>query len=448
MKIYDAVIIGGGPGGLTAAIAARKSYPDKSILLIRKDTIALIPCGIPYMFHALAKPEDDIIPDAALAKNNIDLVVDEAVDVQEHTIRLKTGEPVEFNKLVLSTGSYPFVPPIAGIDKDGVFFVKKDLDYLKAFKNRVVHAGQIVIVGGGFIGVELADELLNEGKKLTIIENMPGLLSLSFDEEFSNHIQQLIEDKGAQVILGKSVKEISGGAQATGVILEDGSKAPADLVVVSVGYRPQTELALQMGLEVDKRNGIVVDEYLRTSQKDVFAIGDCTAKRDFLTGDDSKLMLASTATAQARIAGMNLFSVKVIKDFTGTLGTFATSICDTAFGVTGLTEKQALALGIDYVVGRSETMDRHPGRMPGASQTVVKMIYSRYSHLLLGAQMSGGESVGEWVNMMSVIIQKKMTDMEIDILQIGTHPKLTPSPVAYPLMNAAVNAIIKEYQTK
>ncbi|RKZ23980.1 pyridine nucleotide-disulfide oxidoreductase, partial [bacterium] len=186
--------------------------------------------------------------------------------------------------------------------------------------------------------------------------------------------------------------------------------------------------------------------YMRTSMKDVFAVGDCTAKRHFLTGEYTKLMLASTAMAQGRLAGSNLFEIKVIKEFPGALGTFSTRICDVAFASVGLTESDAKRAGIDYVVGTNEAVDRHPGKLPDASRIYIKLIFARYSHQLLGAQIKGGVSAGEMINMLSVMIQNRMTDMEIDTLQIGTHPLLTSSPIAYPVINATVSAIMKWYK--
>jgi pyruvate/2-oxoglutarate dehydrogenase complex dihydrolipoamide dehydrogenase (E3) component len=154
-------------------------------------------------------------------------------------------------------------------------------------------------------------------------------------------------------------------------------------------------------------------------------------------------MLASTAMSQGRLAGSNLFSINIVKSFPGTLGAFATKVGGTALGAVGLTEAQAGQMRLEYVVGRSETMDHHPARLPGSSRVVMKLLFARYSHVLLGAQVIGGDSVGEVINMLSVMIQKKMTDMEIDTLQIGTHPLLTPSPLAYAVITATVDAILK-----
>jgi len=445
MKRFDVVIIGGGPGGVTTALSARNAYPEKSIALIRKEETALIPCGIPYVFHTLKTVDDDVLPDKPLNKNQVELIINEVteIDVLAKRIKFKDGEELEYDKLVLAVGSKPFIPPIPGIDKESVYFIKKDIEYLRKTKECIDKVEKVAIIGGGFIGVEVADELLRKGKKVILIEKLPYLLPISMDKEFGGMVSQLIKEKGSEVITGISVKEIVGGQRAEKIILEDSREFSVDAVIVAAGYRPNLKLAEKIGVKTDPRYGIIVDEYLRTSIKDVFAVGDCTAKRHFLTGEYTKLMLASTAMAQGRLAGSNLFEVKVIKDFPGALGTFSTRICDVAFASVGLTENDARKSGINYIAGINESVDRHPGKLPGASKIFIKLIFARYSHQLLGAQIRGGVSIGEMINMLSAMIQNRMTDMEIDTLQIGTHPLLTSSPIAYPIINATVNAIIK-----
>ncbi|MHA1772494.1 MAG: FAD-dependent oxidoreductase [Candidatus Thorarchaeota archaeon] len=447
MKKHDVVIIGGGPGGVMTALSARNTYPEKSILLIRREKTALIPCGIPYVLHTLSSVEDNILPDAPLNKNNIELMIDEAVNVDGDAkiIELKSGEKIEYDRLVLAVGTEPFVPPIPGIDLDGVYFIRKEMDYLKELKKRLGESKNIVIVGGGFIGVETADELLRAEKNIIMVEKLASPLPLSMDKEFGDMVGDILREKGAEVVTGLSVKDIVGNGKVEKVVLENGKEYPADIVIVAVGYRPNLKLAEKIGLAVDKRYGIVVDEYMRTSIKDIYAVGDCTTKRHFLTADYTKLMLASTAMAQGRLVGSGLFGIKVIKEFLGFLGTFSTKVCDVAFASVGLTEDMAKAAGIDYVVGTHEGPDRHPGKLPGASKVYVKLIFARYSHQILGAQIRGGDSVGEMINLLSVMVQNRMTDLEIDALQIGTHPLLTASPLAYPIISATVNAIMKWY---
>jgi len=380
--------------------------------------------------------------------NNVELIVDNVVGRRDNVLLLESGEEIKFDRVVLAAGSKPFIPPIDGIDKEGVYFIKKDMEYLRNLKEKVKESKKIVVIGGGFIALEVTDELLKLKKKVTVIEKLPNLLPLVMDNEFGDMAISILKDMGADIYVDTVVEKITGEGRVDGVVLTNGKKIDADIVIVSTGYTPNLELAEKMGLAYNENQGIIVDEYLMTSEDGIFAVGDCAAKRSCFTGDYSKIMLASTAMAQGRLVGSNLFKIKVMKVFNGTLGTFSTKIGNVSFGVSGLTESQAKKLGMDYVVGTNETVDKHPGKLPGASKVYTKLIFSRYSHILLGVQVKGGDSIGELVNMYSVIIQNRMTDMEIDTLQIGTHPLLTPSPIAYPAINAAANAILKWYKEK
>ncbi len=445
MEKMDVVIIGGGPAGITCAISTHNTYPDKSIAVIRSLPVSLIPCGIPYAMHTLQSVDEDILPDAPLKKIGARLIIDEVVGHEDKVLLLKSGERIVFEKLVLATGSTPLLPPIAGVEKDGVYVVTKDREALKVMRDRAEASSRVVVIGGGYIGVEIADEIRKAGKNVTLIEMQTQLLPVSMDSEFGEKAAEVLMTSGVEVLRNCRVDSFEGDESVRGVVLADGTVIDADMVIVSVGCKPNTVLAEKIGLEYDSRFGISVDEYLRTSDKDIFAIGDCAAKHDFFTGEYSPVMLASTAMAEGRLVGSNLFQIKVLRKYTGVLGSFSTKIDGIAFGVSGITERKAKSMGLDYVVGEATTVDRHPGKLPGGSQMHLKLVYARYSHTLLGAQMFGGDSVGELVNMFSVMILNKMTDMEIDNLQIGTHPMLTASPIAYPVITATVDAIRKWY---
>ncbi|MEE4270381.1 MAG: FAD-dependent oxidoreductase [Thermoanaerobaculales bacterium] len=441
MKEFDIVVIGGGPAGFATAMSARKTYPDKTLALIRKEETALIPCGIPYTMNRLEEVDDDILPDAPLEAAGIDIIIDTVVGRNGRRLQCAGGEEIRFERLVVATGSIPMVPPIRGLDKGGVFTVIKEMSALRTLKKAANQANDIVVIGGGYVGVEFADELLAKGKRVTIIDRLDHLLPQALDPEFCAFIEAAIADRGGELRLGTSVTDIKGGEHVEAVLLDNGQRLTCDLVIMAVGFKPNHSIGAKLGIEVSPGHGIKVDEYMRTSSPGIFAVGDCAEQHNCYTGENWPIMLASTAMAQGRLAGSNLYSIKVVKTFQGVLGTFSSKIGGTAVGVSGLTEVQAQRMGLEYVVGRARVPDRHPGTLDDVSIIEIKLLFSRFCHTLLGGQIKGGDSVGEMANILAVMIQNEMTDMEIDTLQIGTHPLLTSSPVVYPIITATVDAI-------
>jgi pyruvate/2-oxoglutarate dehydrogenase complex dihydrolipoamide dehydrogenase (E3) component len=210
-----------------------------------------------------------------------------------------------------------------------------------------------------------------------------------------------------------------------------------------MGYEPNSKLAADAGLDISDRGFVKVDEYMRTADPNIFAVGDCAEKRDFVTRKPSEIMLASTACAEARIAGMNVFKLSAIKTFSGTISIFATALGNTGFGVAGLTEKRAIEENLDIVTGVFEGIDRHPGSLEDSHAQYVKLVVGKESGVILGGEVFGGLSVGELTNTIGIIIQNRMTINALLTSQIGTHPLLTASPAGYPLEKAAENAYEK-----
>ena len=444
MKQADVVVVGGSAAGLPAAITARRHYPEKSILLIRKEKQVLIPCGIPYIFGTVGSAERNLIPDGALQANNIELIVDDAkeLDPKEKKITLASGETVTYDKLVLATGSFSVVPPIPGIDKKNVYPVKKDVQHLTNLLNALNGTKDLVILGCGFIGVEFADECKkNRDVNVTIVEMLNQCLQIAFGEEACKCCQEVedyLAEKGINVITGISLTEVLGDDKVTGVKLSTGKEIKADLLIVGVGVRPNVVLAEKAGLAVGK-GGIIVDTTMRTSDPDIFACGDCTSKFSFFTGQPSGLRLASIASTEARIAGANLYEIS--RKNPGVVGVFSTALGNLTVAMAGMSAKGAKECGFDVVTGDAEAADRHPGGMPGMSKMWVRLVFNKVNGELVGGAVRGGPSAGELINTISACIQNRMRAADIATFQIGTHPAVTASPIAYQLVNAAEMAL-------
>jgi len=443
MKQADIVIIGGSAAGIAAAITCIRHYPDKKVLLVRKEEKVQIPCGIPYIFGTVNSPDNNLIPDTAVTNNGIELIIDEAVNIKrkEKTITTKNGETINFDKLIFATGSTPLELPIPGLDKEDVFLVKKDTPYLHNFLEKMKDKKDIVILGGGFIGVEFADECKkNRDINVTIVELLPHCLMLAFEDEFCKEAEEALKESGINLITGVKLEQVIGDNKVKAVKLSDGREIKADLLLVAVGVKPNTALAESIGLETD-RGGIIVNSSMRTSDEDIFACGDCTSKKSFFTDNPSGLKLASIATMEARIAGANLYGKK--RENSGVVGVFSTVVGNKTFGMAGLSEKLAKENGYETVVGQAESPNRHPGGMPGMSKMKVKLVFNKKTGEIIGGQIRGGPSAGELINTVSACIQKKMTADDIATFQLGTHPAVTASPIAYQLVNAAEMALTK-----
>ncbi|MCD6080662.1 MAG: FAD-dependent oxidoreductase [Candidatus Omnitrophica bacterium] len=441
----DILIVGGGPAGVVAAFTAKKYYPQKKITVIKNVRNGVIPCGIPYMISDLKSPEDNKLNYSGLEKLGVEIITAEVVKLDRVSKKVitKSGDSFRYEKLVLAIGSRPVFPPISGIDLKNVFSIYKDLDYLNSMVGKIKESKNILIIGGGFIGIEFADEISNLCEKnVYIVEVLPHLLSNSFDPEFSELAEVRLGEKGVEVITNVRVERLEGENEVKRAYLSNGKVLDVDAVILGVGAVPNTELAVSAGLSLGKGKGIWVDEYMRTEDPDIFAVGDCAGKRDFFTRKDAPVLLASIATAEARIAGANLYQLKVVRENKGTIAIFSTYISGLVLGSAGLTENSAKKEGFEVIVGKYEGVDKHPGELPDTHKIRVKLVFSRQSGILMGGQVAGGISCGEIINIIGVAIQKRVSLTELETLQMATHPHLTPAPTTYHLVMAAQDALL------
>lgn len=440
MKRTDILIIGGSAAGIVAAITAISNYPDKKVLVIRREKQVLVPCGIPYIFGSLSNIEKNVIPDSVLSKAGVDLLIGQAVEInqEDKVCSLDDHTKITFEKMILATGSSPAVPEwLKGADLENVFTIPKNKEYLSEFLDKTERVKNLVTIGAGFIGVEVSDELNKRGKTVTLVEILPNILGLVFDKEFAAIAEVLLRQRGVCLKTGSGVREIRGNGRVSEILLNNSEIIEAEAVILAMGYKPNVALAKNSGLSITEKGFIAVDEYMRTENPDIFAVGDCAEKRDYITRKHSSVMLASTACAEARVAGMNLYKLSTLKTLSGTIAIFSTALGDTGFGAAGLTEEAAHKEGFDVITGSFEGVDRHPGTLPGTHTQRIKLIVAKESGVVLGGEVAGGLSVGELTNLIGLVIQNRMSINSILTAQIGTHPLLTAPPTAYPLIKAA-----------
>ncbi|MCK4392930.1 FAD-dependent oxidoreductase, partial [Candidatus Bipolaricaulota bacterium] len=236
MSSTDVLIVGGSAAGLTAAISTRRFNPKAKITLVRKEEKVLIPCGIPYIFGTLDSPEDDLIPDAVLTKHSIDLIVDEVTSINKgaKTVTTAGGDTISYERMILATGSYPLVPPLPGVELENVFSAKKDIDYLTELKQALHQANDLVIIGGGFIGLEFADECrkIDNLNSVSVVELLPHCLLLACDSEVCMQVEEELKKAKVNLFTDRRAQAILGEEKVEQVELENGQKLKADVVIL------------------------------------------------------------------------------------------------------------------------------------------------------------------------------------------------------------------------
>ena len=296
MEKYQIVIAGNGEPALVCTLSARHTYSDKSIAIIKTDKQNSI-------------VEEILSSISGHFSKMLNIFYDDIASRNHNVLQLTGGGKIEYEKLVLATGSRAIEPPIDGIQRDGVILINKDPEQIRKMKNEALEAENIVIYGGGYIGVELCDELLRAGKKITIIEKSKRLMPSSFDADISNKVKEVIENLGGRVILDSKIKGVLGIDAVTGVKLSSDEVIDCDFLMICCGSRPNVELAEKLGIIYDRDRGILVDEYFRTSDKNIYAVGDCAAKHDFFASDLSNVLTYNSKMEEAKLLGANLYSI-------------------------------------------------------------------------------------------------------------------------------------------
>jgi len=421
------VIIGAHAAGVDAASAARKTNRTAEITLMTKQKRpGYSPCGIPYVLGGHISNFEDLVlfPPSYFRMMKLDLRLQTTatrIDTEAKTVEIqdKTGkqEKLEYDSLIIATGAYPFVPPIKGREKRGVY-VLRTIEDGKKIDHAIKNAKSAVVIGAGLIGLETAVAFVERGLKTTAVELLPYVLPVMLDKDVADRVHKMLEEKGLRIIVGHGVDEILGTNKVSGVSVA-GEEIPADLVVVATGIRANTKLAEDAGIVLGETRAIKTNMRMETFRKvnerirplkDVYAVGDCAESVSMITHRPLLSQLGTTAVRQAKVAGINAAGGYAI--FPGCLGTAITKLFDLEIGVTGLTEFMAGRAGIETVAGRITSKTR-PEYYPGALPIRIKIVVERETEKIIGGQIIGGEEVTQRINALSFAIQKQMTVREL-----------------------------------
>lgn len=415
------VIIGGVAGGASAAARLRRLDEKAEIIIMeRGGFVSFANCGLPYYIGGEITEQSKLTlqtPQSFHARFNIDVRVDNevtAINPTSKTVSVRntlTGETYaeNYDNLILSPGAEPIKPAIPGIGSPRVFMLRNIPDTLK-IKSFIdtQKPKSVAVVGGGYIGVEMAENLKNAGLDVTVIELSDHLIA-PLDFDMAADVHAYLRKNGVRLVLGNGVKEIKETVNGLSVTLERGSLT-ADMLIMSVGVRPETALAKDCSILCNRRGSIIVDSHMKTNVTDIYAVGDAVEVNDFITGNPAFIPLAGPANKQGRIAADNICDID--SEYTGTQGSAVLKIFDMTVATTGLNEKSATATGIDYDKTYIYS-GSHASYYPGAVNMSIKALWDKTTHKLLGAQIVGFDGVDKRMDVLATAIRfgAKITDL-------------------------------------
>ncbi|MFO1046072.1 MAG: FAD-dependent oxidoreductase [Planctomycetaceae bacterium] len=425
------LIVGGVAGGASAAARARRLSEDAEIILFeRGPDVSFANCGLPYYVGGKIADRNKLLvttPDRLRSRFRLDVRTSssvEAIDRVARTVRvreLSTGrEYVEsYDKLILAPGAAPLTPPIPGIDLPGIFTLRnlQDVDRIKS----VVTSGikQAVVVGAGFIGLELVENLVDLGISTTLVELQQQVLP-PLDQEMTTPIVEKLRAKGVNLVLGESADGFEKSADGIVVRLKSGKTLPAQIVILGIGVRPENRLATEAGLELGVRGAIRVNGSLQTSDPDIYAVGDAIEIQDFVLEAPTMIPLAGPANRQGRMAADHVFGRSV--QYRGSQGTAIVGVFELTAAMTGASEKSLIRAGKAFRKIYVHPAN-HAGYYPGAEQMTLKLLFDPVTGKVLGGQGVGGNGVDKRIDVIAVAIQAGLTVFDLEQVELAYAPQ-------------------------
>ena len=429
------LIIGGVAGGASTAARLRRLDETSEIIMFERGSyISYANCGLPYHIGNVIKERESLLvttPEAMSKKYNVDVRIDSeviSIDKENKKVtikKVKTGEIYEesYDTLVVSTGSSPLKPPIEGINSPGIFtlWTVPDTDEIKKFINER-NPKNAVVIGGGFIGLEVAENLHHAGLNVTVAEAMDQVMA-PVDYEMAQLVQSNMVTNKINLILGDGVSKFKSENGKVAITLASGRTLEADMVILSIGVRPNGQLAKEAGLEMNQRGGIIVDKYLKTSDPNIYALGDVIEVEEYINKGKAMIALAGPANKQGRICANNIYGAN--EEYKGTQGTSVAKVFDVTVASTGANEKTLVRMGMtegkDYFTA-TISQKSHAGYYPEASEMILKMIFSADGKKIYGAQIVGEDGVDKRIDTLATTIRLGGTIYDLKELELAYAP--------------------------
>lgn len=436
------VIIGGDAAGMSAASKIKREQPDAEVIVFeRSPYISYSACGMPYWIAGVVESDRQLIvltPERARERRGIDVRIGHevtAIDPVTQTVTVKrqeTGETMSqsYAKLLIATGASAQRPPIPGLDLPGVFTLRAIPDAQRIYHYiEQTKPQRAVIIGGGYIGLEMAEALHARGLQVTVVEMSPQLMP-NFDTDMVEEVTAHLADQEVQVYTDERVDAIAQQDGHLTVQLAAGKSLPADLVLVSTGVRPNSELAKAAKLKLGKSGAIWVDAQMRTSDPHIYAAGDCVEHYHLVLGENAWIPLATSANKGGRIAGDNMSGQQ--SSFPGIAGTAVVKVFDYTMAVTGVTERQAIHSGHWGAAGEAVgstviTAWEKAGYWPGAEKIKVKLVYQKADGRILGGQIVGKAGVNKRIDIIATALSARMTVETLGMLDLSYAPPYSPT---------------------
>lgn len=430
MNAKKVVIIGGVAGGATAAARLRRLDENMNIVMFEKgEYISFANCGLPYYIGGEIKRKSALTlqtPQSFHERFNVDVRnMTEVVAIDRKNKKVKAVDLIaekeyeeSYDSLIISTGASPVVPDIEGVDNEKVFTLRNipDTYKIKEYADKVKPRSALVI-GGGFIGLEMAENLKNAGIDVYLATRSNQVMS-KIDYESACFIHRELRSKGVKLLLGNTPESIRDKGDSLAVRLTSG-EIETDMVILALGVTPDSKIAIDAGLEANRKGALIVDSHMLTSDKDIYAVGDVTEKTDFITKDKTYVPLAGPANRQGRIAADNI--VGIPSEYKGVQGSAILKVFDLTLAYTGMSEKEAKLRNIDY--GKSFTFSpNHATYYPNPQYMSIKTLFDKKDGRILGAQIVGGEGVDKRCDVIATAIRAGMTAYDLTDLELCYAP--------------------------